>query len=78
MLVITDIYAAGEKPIEGINSDKLYKGILAHGHKNVSYFKKKKEIMEYLTRITKKGDMLITLGAGDIYKIGEAFLKEKI
>jgi len=75
LLIITDIYPAGEEPIKGIDSSKLYGGILAHGHKNVSYIQNRKEILRYLFKVTEKGDLLITLGAGDIYKIGEAFLR---
>ncbi|OGL40900.1 MAG: UDP-N-acetylmuramate--L-alanine ligase [Candidatus Schekmanbacteria bacterium RIFCSPHIGHO2_02_FULL_38_11] len=75
LLILADIYAAGEKPIDGIDSDKLREGIMAHGHKNVSHIKERKDILKHLFKVTEKGDLLITLGAGDVYKIGEAFLK---
>lgn len=74
-LVVTDIYPAGEKPIEGIDSDLLSKGIKAHGHKDVHHISEKKEILKFLSLNLAKGDMLITLGAGNVYEIGEEFLK---
>jgi len=77
LLILADIYAAGEKPIDGIDSDKLREGIMAHGHKNVSHIKERKDILKHLFKVTEKGDLLITLGAGDVYKTGEAFLKGK-
>lgn len=77
LLILTDIYAAGEKPIDGIDSNKLYEGIMAHGHKNVSHIKERKDILKHLFKVINKGDLLITLGAGDVYKTGEAFLKGK-
>ncbi|OGL41024.1 MAG: UDP-N-acetylmuramate--L-alanine ligase [Candidatus Schekmanbacteria bacterium GWA2_38_11] len=78
VLIITDIYAAGEKAIEGINSSKLYEGIIAHGHKNVIYMPDRKEILKYIGKAASRGDLLITLGAGDVYKIAELFLRGEI
>ena len=72
-----DIYPAGEKPLNGINSEVLLKGI-KDSVKDITYIKERGEILNYLDEELKKGDTLITLGAGDVWKIGEEFLKFKI
>ncbi|MBI4654132.1 MAG: UDP-N-acetylmuramate--L-alanine ligase [Nitrospirae bacterium] len=76
-VLLMDIYPAGEKPIDGINSALLSKGIKAEG-KDVEYIKDKGEISGYLSGYLRTGDMFITLGAGDVWKIGEEFLKLKV
>jgi len=75
-LILTDIYPAGEKKIKGINAEKLYQGIKDMGHKNVKYIAKKEDIPDFLSEKLKPGDMVITLGAGNIYEIGEKLLKD--
>jgi len=76
MLVILPIYPAGEKRIEGIDSDRLSKGIRAHGHKEVIYMEDFKSTFLYLKETLKAGDILLTLGAGDVWKIGEEIISE--
>ncbi|MBW1836634.1 MAG: UDP-N-acetylmuramate--L-alanine ligase [Deltaproteobacteria bacterium] len=73
-LVVLPIYPAGEKRIEGIDSDRLSKGIRAHGHKEVIYMEDFKSTSLYLKETLKPGDILLTLGAGDVWKIGEAII----
>ncbi|MBI4838897.1 MAG: UDP-N-acetylmuramate--L-alanine ligase [Nitrospirae bacterium] len=75
--VLMDIYAAGEKPLNGINSEILFKGIKAAGS-DIEYIKDRAKIAGYLASMLKAGDMLLTLGAGDVWKIGEEFLKKKV
>jgi UDP-N-acetylmuramate--alanine ligase len=70
-LIVTDIYPAGEAPIEGINAQNLYEGILQHGHRDVTYIPDKNDIAPALAAIVRPGDMVITLGAGDIWKVGD-------
>jgi UDP-N-acetylmuramate--alanine ligase len=65
------IYAAGEEPIEGIDSEKLFEGIKEKGHHGVKYFPRRDEIIPALQEILKDGDVLVTLGAGDVWKIGQ-------
>lgn len=77
ILAVTDIYAAGELPIEGINAEKIAEGIKMHGHKNVSYIKDRKKIISFFSKALKEGDMFITLGAGNVYEVGEEYLKRK-
>jgi UDP-N-acetylmuramate--alanine ligase len=71
-----DIYPAGEKPLPGVNSELLYRGIKDTG-KDIEYIRGREEILDYLGAELKEGEMLLTLGAGDVWKIGEEFLKIK-
>ncbi len=73
-LVITDVYAAGEERIEGASGEALYQGIKAYGHKDVSYMPGPL-IVAHLEGSVESGDMVITLGAGDIWKTGMALLE---
>lgn len=70
-LIVTNIYPAGERPIEGINAKKLYEGILRHGHRDVHYIEDFEGIAAFLASNTRAGDMVITLGAGDVWKVGD-------
>ncbi len=70
VLILTDIYAAGETPIEGVTGEGLYETIKGHGHKEVMFIKNKNEIPDYVLKMLKKDDIVITLGAGDVWKIG--------
>jgi len=74
VLVLTDIYPAGEDRIEGVEAKSLFEGIREYGHKDVTYIPNKKEIAEHLLRILKPGDLVITLGAGDITQIPDELL----
>lgn len=71
LLVLTGIYSAGEKPIPGVDAKELAKEIEALEHKAVKYFPTLEGISEYLSNIVEPGDLVITLGAGDVYKVGE-------
>lgn len=75
-VILMDIYPAGEEPLNGINSEVLFKGIKDTG-KDVVYIRNRAEIPGYLKGELKKGDMLLTLGAGDVWKTGEEFLQIK-
>jgi len=72
-LVLTDIYAAGEEKIEGVSGTALYDGIKGFGHKDVSYVPEAAKVPEFLLGATVPGDMVITLGAGDVWKAGVRF-----
>jgi len=71
VLVLTDIYPAGEDRIEGVESKALFEGLREYGHKDVTYLSDKKEIVEHLLRMISPGDLVITLGAGDIWQVSE-------
>jgi len=70
-LIVTRIYPAGEKPLKGIHAEKLYEGIQQHGHRDVHYIEDFERIAAFLATSTRPGDMVITLGAGDIWKVGD-------
>jgi UDP-N-acetylmuramate--alanine ligase len=71
VLLLTDIYPAGEDRIEGVEVKALFEGLREYGHKDVTYLADKKEIVEHLLRIVSPGDLVITLGAGDIWQVSE-------
>ncbi len=76
LLLLTDIYAAGEDPLPGINAESLFLGIKEHGHKNIYYQPQKEGIVDHLLTLLEPEDVVITLGAGDIWQIGEPLLKK--
>jgi len=71
VLILTDIYPAGEDRIEGVESKALFEGLREYGHKDVTYFADKREIVDHLLHILSPGDLVITLGAGDIWQVSE-------
>lgn len=73
-LVLMDIYAAREKDLGEINSDQLGDAIRAHGVKCINVHSHE-EALEYVKANSSKGDLLLTVGAGDVVKVGELFLK---
>ncbi|MFC1867958.1 UDP-N-acetylmuramate--L-alanine ligase [Thermodesulfobacteriota bacterium] len=75
-LIIAPIYSAGEQPIEGVDSEWLYRGIKEHGHREVFLCGNRDEILSLLSRIVRPGDRVITLGAGDIHLVGNEFLEK--
>jgi len=75
ILVVTDIYPAREEPIPGITGELVCKSAKKLGHKNVFYVPRTEEVASFLKKMTKENDMVITLGAGDVHKIGTELLK---
>ena len=76
VLVLTDVYPAREEPIQGITGELIANAAKQFGHKDVHYIQDKKQLPEYLKKNTRPGDIVITMGAGDIWKFGEEFLKQ--
>jgi len=76
LLMVLPIYAASEKKIEGIDSRSLAEAIRLHGHKQVLSADSFEEAVEKLHPILGKGDILLTLGAGDVWKVGTTILDE--
>lgn len=74
-IVLADIYAAREKNTIGISSDDLRKHMLEQ-NTNVYYIPKFEDIEDFLLQHVEEGDVLITMGAGDIYKVGDDLLKQ--
>jgi UDP-N-acetylmuramate--alanine ligase len=76
LLLVTDIYPAREAPIQGVSGELIAKAAREKGHRNVHYIADKKNIPGELEKLVKPNDIVITLGAGDINKYGEEFLKK--
>ncbi len=76
VLVVTDVYPAREESIQGVTGELITNAAKQYGHKDVHYVRDKKDIPAYLKKITRSGDIVITMGAGDIWKFGEEFLKQ--
>jgi len=72
-LILTDIYAASEKPIEGVSSALIFDGIKRRGRQNVEYIAKDR-VPERLNAIVKREDIVLILGAGDINEISAEFV----
>ena len=74
VLVITDVFPAREKPIEGVTGELIAEKARAYGHRNVHYVADKHDLPLSLRMLTHADDLVLTMGAGDIYTFGEAFL----
>ena len=76
VLVVLDIYAAGEAPIPGVTAEALAEGIRAHGHRDVTYLgSDRAAVVAHLAAVVRPGDLVLTLGAGDVGQLGPELLK---
>ena len=75
-VIVADVYAAGEEPIEGANKDALADGMRAHGHKHVVALPSEKELAATIADIAQPNDFVICLGAGSISKWAATLPKE--
>lgn len=75
VFICTDVYPAREEPIPGVTGELIANATKKFGHKNVHYVADKKDIPAVLNEIKKDGDIIITMGAGDIWKYGEQFVE---
>ncbi|HTS11428.1 MAG TPA: UDP-N-acetylmuramate--L-alanine ligase [Candidatus Limnocylindrales bacterium] len=69
ILVLTEIYAAGEPPIEGVTGERLAEAISTAGHKNVVFSSTMQGGMEYMLREARAGDAVLTIGAGSVGRV---------
>ncbi|SFT72062.1 UDP-N-acetylmuramate--L-alanine ligase [Selenomonas sp. GACV-9] len=75
LLILTDIYAAGEAPIDGINGETILNEVRRQSGQDVVYLPDRAKVAAYLKDEVKDGDLVITMGAGDIYKSGEELVE---
>jgi UDP-N-acetylmuramate--alanine ligase len=75
VLILTDIYAAGEEPLEGISSETLLEAIKQHGQKQAYHHAELTSLAADLFDFIEKGDLVLTLGAGNIVHVGEQLLQ---
>lgn len=76
VLVVTDVYPSREQPIEGVTGELIAQAARNYGHKNVYYVPDKSQILAQLETILQPGDLLLTLGAGDVNKVAAAWMKK--
>jgi UDP-N-acetylmuramate--alanine ligase len=69
VLVITEIYAASEHPIEGVTGERLAEAISAAGHKNVVFTSTMQAGVEFMLREARPGDAILTIGAGSVGRV---------
>ncbi len=77
LVLVTDIYPAGEAPLPGISAEALAAAIRQHGHKAVRYSGSLEETGAALAASVQSGDLVITLGAGSVWRVGADFLAAK-
>lgn len=75
MIFMMDIYSAGESPLEGIGSEVLSEAIKKKGPGDVTYISDRSELVKYIAGKVRPHDLVLTLGAGDVWKLGEDLLK---
>jgi len=73
---LTDIYSAGEKPIPGISSSLILESFPAEKRETVTLISDREAIIKEVVKSLRPQDVLVTLGAGDVYKIGEEILNK--
>jgi UDP-N-acetylmuramate--alanine ligase len=74
LVFLTNIYAAGEEPIEGVTSAKLVEAVRSYGHPDVTLVEKRADLPGAMRPRLQTGDIVITLGAGDITNTGPELL----
>ena len=75
-LYLADVYAAGEKEMKNVNSKLLAEAIKKAGNKDVHHYSDNNKLIEKIIRTAKPGDVVITLGAGNIWAVGEKIVQE--
>ncbi|MDZ7830876.1 MAG: UDP-N-acetylmuramate--L-alanine ligase [Desulfobacterales bacterium] len=76
LLMLLPIYSAGEPEIEGVDHHRLADGVRHHGHKDVLCFDEKAAAVSYLKENAKAGDIILTLGAGNVWQVGQTLLEQ--
>jgi UDP-N-acetylmuramate--alanine ligase len=71
VLIVTEIYPAGEEAIPGVNGSLIVQGVKDRGHKEAYFAKGKEQICDLAMDLIEEGDLVLTLGAGDIWRVGE-------
>jgi UDP-N-acetylmuramate--alanine ligase len=74
-LVLTEIYPAGEEPIEGVTAEVLYYALRRRGHLDVSYVPDWRALPEAVAALVQPGDLVMVLGAGSVHEVGEELVR---
>ena len=76
VLAVMDVYSAGEPVIPGVTGEDLAEGIGAHGHRRVTYVgSDRARVLDHMCEVVRPGDLVLTLGAGDVSQIGPEMLR---
>jgi len=75
-VVVMDVYAAGEEPIPGADGRGLAEGIASHGHRDTRFIADRDAVVEHLQKVMQPGDIVISLGAGSVWQVGEQLAQE--
>ena len=73
-----DVYPSRESPLPGVTGELVADAARRAGHANVVYTPEKKEVVDCLEQTLRPGDLLLTLGAGDVVRFGEEYLKRAV
>jgi len=76
-LFVMDIFSAGESPLDKVHASTIVEGARECGHKNAKYIKSQNDLNKELHSLAKHGDVLMTLGAGDVWRLGRDFLVDR-
>ncbi|MBP2662362.1 MAG: murC [Firmicutes bacterium] len=76
LLILTDVYSAGEEPIPGVSGETIKDEIEQQTNQRVTYIPDKDKIARYLSEIVEPGDLVMTMGAGSIYQVGEELVEK--
>jgi len=74
-VIVTDVFAAGEAPIDGIDGATVADALVRNGHPSVVYEPRLHAIPDLLRQTIRPGDIVLTLGAGDVWKVGEELIR---
>jgi UDP-N-acetylmuramate--alanine ligase len=74
VVFVTSIYGAGETPIEGVTSENLAQAIREYGHRSVIHAPTRANVVDGLLGVVRPGDLVLLVGAGDIWKAGHELL----
>jgi len=76
ILLLTKIYPAGESPIAGVSGRLLFNEVKGHRSKPTYYFSGPEQILDFLRKESRKNDLILTIGAGNVWEVGKRFLAE--
>ena len=74
-MLLTEVYGAGELPIPGVSAALIWQGLQANGHPQAIFVPQREALAAEMRRYIREGDVLLTLGAGDVWKVGEQVLR---
>jgi UDP-N-acetylmuramate--alanine ligase len=74
-VIVTEIYPAGEEPVPGLSGSSVVDALVRHGHPSAVFEADLARIPDRLTELVQPGDLVLTLGAGNVWKVAESFVR---